>query len=155
MPNYSVTNFFEFKRCTPSSLEQDNLLQFSYHSPDGVNDKAPLVFIVEKQQDRCYGFNVHYDSKELIDIIENTSKKVNKYLQDMWYRQYPEKKKQLKESRQLFDKSLIEPKDLAKYKKSLMKRDLEQFLLKKKNVQTLRCYLYKRMNTVSKCIWKI
>jgi len=154
---YKVADFFDFKRLSPQALIQDNLISFNYKSPNGVHDPNPLVFVIEKQLDRFYGLNVHYDSKEYNEIIGNTNSKVIKYFQDAWFRKYPEKKKQLYQSkrRRMFGLDLVEPKDFKAFTRSIDKKTLEQFLLVKRNDYTFRCYLYVRMTNVKKAVWRL
>jgi len=152
---FRLEDYYTFKNVTPRSLEQDNLVFFSYHSPNGVHDKTPLVYVLEKQLDRFYGLNLHYDSLELQEVIQNIQVKTNTFLEKEWYKKYPEKKKQLKESKAKFTKQLLEPKDLKEFSNRFPKRDLEKYVLKRKNTDTMRCYLYVRMNQVSKLIFKI
>ena len=146
---------FDYKRVTPSTLQQDNFVSFKYKSPNGVHDPQPLVYVVEKQLDRFYGFNVHYDNVEYQDLVNNVTKKVNKFLQEQWLRKYPENKKKLKESKIPFNKSMIDKKDLKEFSNRINRKDVEQFLLKRRNEDTLRCYLFVRMNQVQKLTWKI
>lgn len=152
---FKLTEYFTLRDVTPTSLQQDNLVTFSYHSPNGVHDKAPLVIIVEKQLDRVYGFNLHYDMKEMDEVLINTYNKINQFLEREWYRKHPEKKKLLKEKKLVFDKQFIEPKELRDLTRKIPRRDIEQFLIRKKDMSAFRCYLYKRMNKVSKLSWLV
>lgn len=152
---YKVEKIFTFKNITPSGLKSGNLIFFNYKSPEGVHDRTPLVYISTKSFDRCFGFNVHYDSKEYQNILNNINWKVNPILEKEWYKAYPERQKQLKEKKLKFDKSLIEKEDLKKYEKKIQRKDLEIFDLTKINKDTLRTYLFKRMNGVSKLVFKI
>jgi len=152
---YGEEKLFDSKKITPRSLQQDNLLSFNYNSPNGVHDFQPLVYVVEKQLDRMYGFNLHYDSREYQDLVSIVNMKINKSLEEQWIRKYPEKKQELRKSKKVFNKSFIDEKDLKSFKRRINKKDLEQFLLKRKNVDTLRCYLFVRMNNVQKLTWKV
>lgn len=155
MPRYSVNNFFTMKSVSPRGLQQDNLIQFSYHSPNGVHDKQPLVFVLEKQLDRFYGLNFHYDSTQLVDLIDTTSDKINEFLEEEWSKKYPDKLQKLNESRKPFSKKLLTEKDLKEFGRRLPKKDLEQYFYEPKATDIFRTYLYKRMNSVSKLVWKL
>lgn len=152
---FKETDYFNFKSISPSSLQQDNLISFSYHSPNGVHDKFPLVLVVEKQLDRIYGFNLHYDMQEMQELLENTNKKIVSFLEKEWYKKYPDKRIELAKQKKVFNKFLVEQKDLKDITRRIQPKDLEQYLVTKKNDIAFRCYLYKRMNKVSKLTWKI
>jgi hypothetical protein len=149
-----VLKYFIYNNVRPASLVQDNLIYFSYQSPEGVHDKMPLVLVLEKQLDRLYGINVHYDSKQLLEIITNTQKKIIKLLEAEYYKKYPDNKKRLLKEHRKFDLSLLVEEDVKEFSKKINKKDYDQFLLKRRNDDTMRCYLYKRMNNVSKLTWR-
>ncbi len=150
-----VAFYFEYKKITPRALVQDNLIYFSYKSPNGVHDPAPLVYVLEKQNDGIYGLNIHYDSTQLFEIIDNTSAKINSILEKEFNKKYPDRKKQLQKERVPFDKSLLEASDKKIFARKIMRRDLEQFLLRNKSDFTFRHYLFVRMNNVSRLNWRV
>lgn len=156
MPNYNVKQFFTFKRITPRTLQQDNLVQFSYHSPENeIHDPNPLVYVVEKRQDRFWGFNLHYDSEQLVQLIDNANAKVDYTLQKEWLKKDPKNRQKLNEAGGEFNRGFIEKKDFNTIIRRVPNRDLEQFLIENLNIDTLRQYMYKRMNAVSKLVYKI
>src|SRR4051794_39050317 len=116
-----VNFYFEYKRINPRGMGQDNLIYFNYKSPDGVHDPTPLVYVLEKQLDRFYGLNVHYDNKEFFEIIYNTEEKVNTFLEKEFYRLYPEKKQELQKKRQKFNKTLFKEQDYKQVSKRIPK----------------------------------
>jgi len=150
-----IPDFFTAKDVTPSSLQQSNLISFSYKSPNGVHDKAPLVWVVERQFDRIYGINLHYDMIEFNDLLESTYNKINILLEKEFYKKYPDKKQLLQKKKIKFDKQLLEVKDLTDFKRRISNNDLEKFSIFGQNSDAFRCYLYSRMNRVSKLIWKV
>lgn len=150
-----ILYYFEYKKISPSALVQDNLIYFNYHSPNGVHDKTPLVYVLEKRLDRIYGLNVHYDAGELFEIINSTETKINKVLENEFFKKYPEQRKELQKKRIKFHRDLLQEDDKKEFAKRISKRDMEQFLLRGKNDETLRTYLFKRMNSVSKLVWRI
>jgi hypothetical protein len=152
---FKLTDYFLLRSVTPSSLQQDNLITFSYKSPNGVHDKNPLVLIVEKRLDRVFGFNVHYHMVEMDEILINTYNKVNTILEREFYRKYPEKRNELRKKKTKFDKSMLIPEDLKTFSRRVNRKDLEQYLVKQKDMTAFRCYLFKRMNKVSKLTWDI
>lgn len=153
--NKDISFYFDYKDVRPNSLVQDNVITFNYKSPEGVHDKAPLVYVLEKQLDRIFGLNLHYDSKQFFDIITTVQLKVNKILEQEYYKKYPEKRKELREQRVKFDKALLTEEDKKQFGRRVNKKDLDQFLLKRTNKDTMRSYLYKRMNNVNKLVWKL
>lgn len=155
MPRYSVNQFFTMKSVSPRSLQQDNLIQFSYHSPNGVHDRQPLVYVLSKDLKGVYGLNLHYDSTQLVDLIDTTTDKINGFLQEEWERKYPDQARKLNESKKPFSKKLIEQKDLKEFAKRIPKKDYEQFFYEPKSTDIFRHYLFLRMNTVSKLVWKM
>lgn len=155
MAQFKLSNLFEYRNVTPSALQQNNLISFSYKSPNGVHDKNPLVYVLEKRLDRFYGINLHYDMDEMENLAQNTEDKIIRLLENSWYTKYPKKKAELKKNRQEFDTSLVEPKDLAEFKRKINKKDLETFLVNNQDTSAMRCYLYSRMNKVSKLVWKV
>ena len=152
---FKLTDYFLLRNVTPSSLQQDNLINFSYKSPNGVHDKNPLVLVVEKRLDRIFGFNLHYDMKEMDEVLINTYNKINATLEKEYYRKYPEKRSELRKKKLKFDKTMLTPEDLKTFSRRVNRKDLEQFLVKNKDMAAFRCYLFKRMNKVSKLSWII
>ena len=154
---YKVEQFFTFKRTSPSSIQQDNLLQFSYHSPNGVHDKTPLVYVIEKRRDRFFGLNLHYDANQLVELIDYTNFQVDDFLKEQWLSKYPDKKKLLKEGRKKvpFQRNFVDQKDLKTFSKRIPKQELEEFFIENQNSETFRCYLFKRMNAVSRLTYKV
>ncbi len=155
MAKFNLSTFFLLKSITPSALVQDNLITFSYKSPVGVHDKNPLVFVLEKRLDRIFGLNLHYDMNDFQDIIEETTEKINNFLETEWYKKFPEKKKELKESKEEFSREMIDEKLIKEFERRIPKRDLETFFYSPKNDSILRTYLYKRMTKVSKLTFKV
>lgn len=152
---FILTDYFDLKDVRPASLRENNLVTFDYNSPDGVHDRNPLTLIVGKERDRCYGWNLHYDMKEFQDIVDKTYESVNKILENEWYRKYPGKKQELREKRKVFDKSLIEVVDLKNMARRVPKNLIELFEVYRENDAIFRCYLFQRMNKVSKLTWKV
>lgn len=152
---FKLTDYFMLRNVTPGSLQQDNLITFAYKSPNGVHDKNPLVIVVEKRLDRIFGFNLHYDMTEMDEVLINTYNKINTFLEKEYYRKYPEKKNELRKKRMKFDKSMLQPDDLKTFSRRVNRKDLEQYLIKNKDMTAFRCYLFKRMNKVSKLTWVI
>jgi hypothetical protein len=151
---FRVSEYFNLKDISPSSLQQDNLITFFYQSPNGVHDKNPLCIVVEKRLDRIFAFNLHYDMSMMQECLENADFKIKSFVEKEWYRKYPKKRQELKENRQKFATTLINEKDLMEIVRRIPKKDLEQFLIENTDMIAFRCYLYKRMNKVSKLTWR-
>ena len=152
---FRLTDYFLMRDVTPASLQQDNLISFSYKSPNGVHDKNPLVLVIEKRLDRIFGFNLHYDMKEMDEVLINAYNKVNVALEKEYYRKYPDKQNELRKKRLKFDKSMLNEDDFKTFSRRINRKDLEQYLVTNKDMTAFRCYLFKRMNKVSKLTWRI
>jgi hypothetical protein len=155
MAGIKIANLFEYRNVSPSSLMPGNLIYFKYKSPNGVHDRAPLVYVLSKEFDRIYGINVHYDMDELQDIVDVVETKVNTFFEQQWYSKHPEKKQELYKQRLEFNPGMIDKKEFLEMKRRVNKIDLERFPITVNNSEALRCYLYQRMNNVSKLVWKL
>jgi len=154
MASFKIEDYFIFKNVTPSSMQQDNILQFSYRSPNGVHDTKPLTIVTEKLSDRFYGINLNYDMRELNEAVTNLENKLLPFLEKAYYKKYPDNKKKLNEEHIKFTKSLITEVEYHEFMKTYPKKDLEQFEIRGRNMDAMRCYRYDRMTAVSKLIWK-
>lgn len=155
MAEFKLAQLFEYRNVTPSSLQKGQLVYFKYNSPNGVHDKAPLVYVVDKTIDKIYAINLHYDMSEIQGITEAIQFKVNSFLENKWYSKHPEKRNELESQDLEFAPNLIEKKELADFKRNFNKKDLEIFNLPSPSPDAFRSYLYKRMNNVSKLVWKL
>ncbi|MEO6303720.1 MAG: hypothetical protein ABIP51_11180 [Bacteroidia bacterium] len=155
MAEFKLAQLFDYKNVTPSSLQKGQLVYFKYNSPNGVHDKSPLVYVIDKTFDKIYAINLHYDMNEIQELTEGIQTKVNTFLENKWYAKHPEKRTELQQSGADFDPSLIEKKELADFKRGFNKKDLEVFALQSPSRDAFRSYLYKRMNNVSKLVWKL
>lgn len=154
MAKFKIEEHFNMRSVSPSSMQQDNIIMFSYKSPNGVHDTMPLILVHEKQIDRVYGINLHYAPQLLQEAVANIQKKVMPYLEQEYYKKYPENKQKLKEQRIPFSKSLITEAEYVEIMKRFPQQQLEQFLVTKQGMDAMRCYLYQRMTSVSKLVWK-
>lgn len=154
MAQFKLEDYFAYKNVTPSSLAENNLITFSYRSPNGVHDQSPLVIVTEKQADRIYGVNLHYTMNELQFIVEKIQNDVMQYLEKEYFKKYPENKQKLQETRQKFGKNLITEKEYKEWMRRYPKKLLEQFQMSTLEKPAMRCYLYQRMTSVSKLSWK-
>lgn len=155
MANFKIQDYFIFKSVSPSSMEVDNILQFSYKSPNGVHDKKPLVLVHEKRGDRFYGINLNYDMSELNEAVSILENKILPFIEEVYYKKYPENKQKLLETKQTFNKSLVTEQEYKEFMKKFPKNDLEMFQVSNKNMNACRQYLYQRMTSVSKLNWKV
>jgi hypothetical protein len=151
----NVRKFFEFKTLSPSSLKVGNLISFSYRSPNGVHDRYPLVYVSKKERDRFYGFNVHYDGNQLTEILQNITDKIDEQLAEEYFDKYPQKATEYKKKHLLFTKKDLTRQDLKEFTRRIYKPELESYELDNSNVETLRNYLFKRMNMAKKLIYKV
>mgnify|MGYP001189024437 FL=1 len=68
---YNLKYFFNFKPIPVSQILPGMLIQFNYRSPEGVHDVKPLIYVLEVEQDRVWGINIHYNFKLLEGIVAN------------------------------------------------------------------------------------
>lgn len=156
MPNYNVKQFFTFKSVTPRSVQPGNLIQFSYHNPEGdIHDRNPLIYVTSRDRERIWGFNVHYNSNQLAEIIDNTNNNIDYILEKEWLKKDKKNRQRLAEADGEFNRGFIEKKDFNTITRRVPKNQLEQFALEDTDIDTLRQYLLIRMNAVSKCVYKI
>lgn len=155
MANQKIEDLFIYRSLSPSSLSLSNIIQFSYKSPDGVHDKKPLVFVTEKLSDRFYGINLNYDVGEIQEAIQNLTVQIEPHLEKEYFKKYPDNKKKLQESKQTFNKSLITEQEYKEFMQRFPKKNLEVFQIQALNMNAMRQYLYSRMNSVSKLVWKV
>lgn len=156
MALFRIEDIFDYRSTSPSGLVKGNLISFKYKSPNGVHDAAPLVFVLDKTFDKIYGLNVHYDNNDLQALTERIAEQVDTFMENKFYSKYPKKRQELREQRLEFNKGMVDPKDYIEFKRGFNKRDLENFPdTFGQNETNFRCYLYKRMNNVSKLIWKL
>ena len=66
---YNLKYFFNFKPIPTSQILPGMLVQFNYRSPEGVHDVKPLIYVLEVEQDRVWGINIHYNFKLLEGIV--------------------------------------------------------------------------------------
>lgn len=155
MANFKIADYFIFKSVSPSSMELNNIIQFSYKSPNGVHDNKPLVLVHEKQGDRFYGINLNYDMGELNQAVTLIENKILPFIEEAYYKKYPDNKKKLLESKQIFSKSLVTEQEYREFMRKFPQKELELFEVTNKNMKVCRQYLYQRMSAVSKLNWKV
>lgn len=155
MANFNIQEYFTYKSVSPSSLQQDNIIEFNYRSENTIHDKRPLVLVHEKLSDRFYGVNLNYDMSEVQEAMDNLNARILPFLESEYYKKYPDNKKKLLEENKKFDKSLITEDEYKEMMRRYPSRELEEFLVKNKNMQAMRCYKYQNMTGVSKLTWKI
>lgn len=89
------------------------------------------------------------------EVLINAYNKVNVALEKEYYRKYPDKQNELRKKRLKFDKSMLNEDDFKTFSRRINRKDLEQYLVTNKDMTAFRCYLFKRMNKVSKLTWRI
>ena len=155
MPQLKLAQLFEYRNVTPSALAKGNLVYFKYSSPKGVHDKSPLIYVIDKSFDKVFGYNIHYDMNELQDLVDGVEDKVNSFLENNFFNKHPEKRQEFQKQRIEFDKTMIEKKELLEFNRKFIKKDLEVFNNPGLSDDTFRSYLFKRMNNVSRLVWKL
>ncbi len=68
---YNLKSFFDFKPVNANQIIPGMILQFKYRSPEGVHDVSPLIYVLEAEQDRIWGLNLHYKFALLGEVIQD------------------------------------------------------------------------------------
>lgn len=154
MAKFKLEDHFRYSSVSPQSLQQGQLLSFSYTSPQGVTDKKPLVYIHEKRIDRFYGMNLHYDMTHFTEILTRQNQMINEFLEKEFRKNQEYREKLIKEHQNKFDRSLVTEEDYKKWMNFYPKRNFEQFVIQNVDMQFMRQYRYDRMTSVTKLIFK-
>lgn len=154
MAKFDITDYFNLKNVTPSTLQPGNLIQFSYASPTGVHDKMPIILVHEKKSDRVYGINTHYDQSVLDQAMKSIETKILPFLEKEYFKKYPENKKKLNETHQEFHKGLITEDEYKKFMRNYPSRDLETFQAEDFDMNAMRQYRFDRITACSRLVWK-
>ena len=147
-PN-NLHDFFTYKSTSPGSLQSGNIILFSYRSPDGVHDKMPLVYVLDKDSDKITGINLHYSFGLMSEALAERQMTVENKLIQEWVRKFPADKQKLNDKKQPFNIWTQEPKDLHNIKTKINKKDLTEYHINKFPETIIRNYLYPRMHGVS------
>ena len=170
---YNLKAFFDFKSISTGGIRPGMLVSFSYRSPDGVHDTKPFVYILENQNQRIVGLNLHYNYQIVKFLIEQKDDEIANFLKNS-----PEYKKQLNilskpttedlgETETVSSvssvatikdntgKKEVKPEDSIDLKKirisSLL---LESYVYKEKSDSLIRTYLFQRMSSVYKMSYR-
>lgn len=154
MANFKLEDHFRYSSVTPSSLQQGQLVNFSYTSPDGITDKKPLVYIHEKRIDRFYGLNLHYDMTHFTEILTKQNLMINEFLEKEFKKNPEFREKLLKEHKNIFDRSMVTPEDYKKWMNFYPTKNFELFVIENYSMQYMRQYRYDRMTNVTKLVFK-
>lgn len=168
---YNLKSFFNFKPISVSQITPGTLIQFNYRSPDGINDKAPLIYVLESEQDRVWGLNLHYKfvllgetfqlkKNEILKLNPNQFNKKETPVKDEGNINPNPKPEQLNSkhipSLPEFKKTLGVDKNETKPKQIIIPNQLlETFTLTQQPKELLRNYLYPRMSNIQKLSFKI
>jgi hypothetical protein len=163
---HNIKYFFDFKSTSTGLILPGMIIQFNYRSPDGVHAVKPLVYVLEAEQDRIWGMNLHYKLSLLGDMVDLKKEELSKGypLQPIAKPVDPKEAAKVLPS-QLNQKhvpSLPETKDTLKDKisqpqpeqKRAPQKLLEHFTITNPPKHILRNYLYPRMSGVTKLIFK-
>ena len=154
MAKFRPEDYFVYKNVNPGSMQENNIVTFSYKSPNGIHDNSPMVIVTDKQSDRFYGINLHYDPRPLDEAMKNIENKILPFLEKEYFNKYPENKQKLNEQKIKFHKGLITEQEYHQMMLKFPKKDLEVFKFSTINKEAMRCYIYHRMTAVSRLVWK-
>ena len=141
--------YFDFKPVSlRGGLQPGMLVEFNYSSPSGVHDRKPLIYVMQVEGDRVYGLNLHYRFNLTAQIVESKKQEVLSYL--------PKQAPQKEVSKDIPDvptveKDIKQP-DLKNIK--LPPQVLEKYLLSSQPSDILRNYLYSRITSPRKLVYK-
>lgn len=163
---YNLKNFFNFKIINTSQILPGTILQFGYRSPEGIHDKSPLIYVLEAEQDRVWGINLHYKLTLLGEVVQLKKTEVLKATPQQEQSQQIEaptanvKPEQLNQkhiqSLPEFKKTLGVDKQITPQKQiTLPPQLLETYTLTNQPKELLRNYLYTRMTNIQKLVFKI
>lgn len=166
----NIKEFFNYQTISSGSIKPGMLLSFRYSSPDGVHDRAPLIYVLSKEGDRVWGLNLHYHFTLMAQIYNlkqlevNASKKNFKQTTQM-----PNPKanddvlNKVPKLKNILSKTKTKP-SMSKPKKKVpvttsknipVRANLDIFVLKQKPDFILRNYLFSRMKSGYKLIYKV
>lgn len=167
---YNLRYFFDLKPISAGQIVPGMLIQFNYRSPEGVHDVKPLVYVLEAEQDRVWGINVHYDFKLLEGVVANKQLTLAKTepqgtVEDTDEKTIgndptprPEQMNQrnipsLDDNKRILDKDKkpkVIPVSRPKYPQQL----LETYVMQQLPANILRNYLYSRASSITKLVFK-
>lgn len=172
---YNLKSFFNYKSLSISQITPGMIISFSYRSPEGVHDKAPLIYVIEAEQDRVWGINLHYKFALLGEAIQIKRAELQKDYPPAQekketeqtpiqptdnYKPRPEQLNQkyipsLPEFKETL-KPTADPKPKGPVKKTTPPLQLlEKFVLSSQPKEFLRNYLYTRMGSLQKLEFKV
>jgi hypothetical protein len=173
---YNLKSFFDYKTISASQITPGMILSFTYKSPEGVHDRAPLIYVLEVDQDRIWGLNLHYKFVLLGEVIQVKRGELAK-TQPSKEEQQPAVKSNENQKpgdptprpEQLNQKlipSLSETKGILKIgEKPILQAPpkkivypnqlLEHYTMTEQPKEILRNYLYPRISTLQKLVFKV
>lgn len=163
---YNLKYFFNFKPIGANQILPGSIVQFNYRSPEGIHDKSPLIYVLETEQDRVWGINLHYKLSLLGGIVELKKAEVLKAtpqtVQPIPVPTPGDSKVKPEQLNQKFIPSLPEFKETLGVGKgetptkkvTLPPQLLEHYTLTSQPKELLRNYLYSRISNTQKLVFK-
>lgn len=142
---YNIKLFFDFKAIGVNQIYPGMLIQFNYRSPEGIHDKGPLIYVLEVQSDRVYGLNIHYDFKLMQQVV------TTKDIELLSYKPNPTQPTS-GETKGTGDLPTVD--EIKKTMKTIPPGLLEKYTLINQPTFILRNYLFTRMSSIVKLIYK-
>jgi hypothetical protein len=164
---YNLKSFFNYKPISSGQIIPGMLLSFNYNSPGGVHDRSPLIYVLEAEQDRVWGLNLHYQFILLGESVQTKRAEISSIT--------PEKNQPIQQTNNLDPKvrpeqlngkniqSLPEFKQtlgvnnqpLTQQKPTYTPQLLEHYTLAQQPKEILRNYLYTRVSGLQKLVFKV
>jgi hypothetical protein len=165
----NLNNFFDIKPSNVGAAKPGMFLWFDYKSPEGVHDKKPLVFVLEKRADRIWGLNFHYNFGLMVPIIQLKEQQIQEFLEKTpeYKKYYNQQKEAPVEDLEGEIPNVIDVKEQQKEKDQKLQFDIKKIrfpadLLEdysndaiKPPLVILRNYLFPRMRSVYKLSYKV
>jgi hypothetical protein len=142
--------YFNYKLVSPrGGIQPGMLLEFNYNSPAGVHDRKPLIYVLQVENDRVYGLNLHYKFDLITQIITTKKQEIATIVANM----QTTKKEVSKEIPNVATaQEEIGQIDISKIK--FNSSVLEKYSLTTQPSHILRNYLYSRMTSSYKLVYK-
>ncbi len=141
--SYNLKLFFDLKSAGVNQIVPNSIIQFNYRSPEGIHDKAPLIFVLDVYSDRVYGLNLHYDFKLMQQIVTSKDVELLTYKPNEVSKPVEKKVGELPTVDEI--KQTI---------KTIPQNSLEKYTLNNRPTFILRNYLFTRMSGIVKLIYK-
>ena len=160
---YNLKNFFNYKPINAGQIVPGMLLAFNYRSPEGIHDRAPLIYVLEAEQDRIWGLNLHYKFALLGETVQIKKSEISEITPTT---QQPTQLDPKVRPEQLNQKNIpslpdfketlgVTKQPLPNKKPIYTPQLLEHYTLTQQPKEILRNYLYTRISGLQKLVFRV